>query len=236
MSLFDRITYLGMRLLAQALAAKHLEMKVTGLRHVPEYGPAVLVARHYHHLFDGVVLFLSIPRPIHILVTLDWTKSAYIRQLMKLATTLARWPVVLRSEALETYANPGPCQRKSAFTAGDINRHQRRALSDSVELLAEGRILVVFPEGYPNIDPHYTPKKQPEEFLPFKAGFAAIAAAAEKRLGARIPIIPTGFRYTKNSRWTARLNIGEAVYSEDFVSRRLIVKYLQERVAQLSGL
>jgi len=98
-----------------------------------------------------------------------------------------------------------------------------------VELLAEGRLLVVFPEGYPNIDPHYTPKKQPEEFLPFKAGFAAIAAAAEKRLGASIPIIPTGFRYTKNSRWTARLNIGEAVYSEDLVSRRLIVKYLQER-------
>jgi Acyltransferase len=86
---------------------------------------------------------------------------------------------VLRSEALKKYANTSHRQRKSAFTAGYINRHQRRALCDSVELLAEGRLLVAFPEGYPNIDPHYTPKKQPEEFLPFKPGFAAIVAAAE---------------------------------------------------------
>jgi 1-acyl-sn-glycerol-3-phosphate acyltransferase len=100
MSWFDRITYPGMRLFAQVIAANRLEMKVTGLAHVPEYGPAVLVARHYHHLFDGVALFLSIPRPIHILVTLDWTKSTHVRRLMKRATTLARWPVVLRNENL----------------------------------------------------------------------------------------------------------------------------------------
>jgi hypothetical protein len=90
MSWFDRITYPGVRLFAQVIAANRLEMKVTGLAHVPEYGPAVLVARHYHHLFDGVALFLSIPRPIHILVTLDWTKSTHVRRLMKRATTLAR--------------------------------------------------------------------------------------------------------------------------------------------------
>jgi 1-acyl-sn-glycerol-3-phosphate acyltransferase len=81
-------------------------------------------------------------------------------------------------------------------------------------------LLVVFPEGYPNIDPHYTPKTRAEEFLPFKSGFAAIAAAAEKRLGAKIPIIPTGFHYTRARCWTARLNIGKPVYSEDFVSRQ----------------
>jgi hypothetical protein len=173
----------------------------------------------------------------HVPSILDWTKSTHVRRLMKRATTLARWPVVLRNDALETYANPDHYQKRGAFTDGDINRYQRRAICDSVELLAEGRILVVFPEGYPNIDPHYTPKRQPEEFLPFnKPGFASIAAAAEKRLGARIPIIPTGFRYTKSNHWTARLNIGEAVYSENFVSRKLVVKYLQERVAQLSGL
>ncbi len=133
---------------------------------------------------------------------------------------------MLRSEASQT----------CAFTPGDINRSQRRAICDSVELLAEDRVLVVFPEGYPNIDPHYTPKRKAEEFLPFKPGFAAIAAAAEKRLGARIPIIPTGIRYAKNSHWTARVNIGQAVYLEDFISRKLVVKYLQEQVAQLSGL
>jgi len=94
----------------------------------------------------------------------------------------------------------------------------------------------VFPEGYPNIDPHYTPKIGPKEFLPFKAGFATIAAAAEKRLGAKVPMLPSGFRYTKNNRWIARLNIGEPVYLEDFVSRPLLVSYMEQRVAELSGL
>ena len=47
----------------------------TGLEHIPTDGPVLLIARHYHHLFDGVVLLLSVPRPIHILVTLDWVKT-----------------------------------------------------------------------------------------------------------------------------------------------------------------
>ena len=65
-----------------------------------------------------------------------------------------------------------------------------------LRLLREGRLLVIFPEGYPNIDPHYTPKIHAQEMLPFKSGFAAIAAAAEKRLGASIPLVPVGIRYT----------------------------------------
>jgi hypothetical protein len=174
-------------------------------------------------------------RPIHILVTLDWAKDSYARYLMTLATTIARWPVVLRSDALRDCANPGRGQR-TAFPIADMKRYQRRALYDSVKLLAQDCMLVVFPEGYPNIDPHYTPKTRSEEFLPFKSGFAAIAAAAEKRLAARVPIVPIGFRYTKNKRWTVRLNIGEAVYLEDFVSRQLLVSYMEQRVAELSGL
>lgn len=33
----------------------------------------------------------------------------------------------------------------------------------------------------------------------------------------------------------ARLNIGEAVYLEDFASRPLLVSYMEQRVAELSG-
>jgi putative membrane protein len=149
---------------------------------------------------------------------------------------MARWPIVLRGDALRTCVNRDRTWRGKIIAAAAIRGYQRSALSDSVALLAEGRVLVVFPEGYPNIDPHYTPKTRPEEFLPFKAGFATIAAAAEKRLGAKVPIVPSGFCYTKNSRWTARLNIGEAVYLKDFVSRPSLVSYMEQRVAELSGL
>lgn len=222
------ISYI-MRLGARALAAARVDYAVTGLDHVPASGPVLLVARHYHHLLDGVVLLAALSRPIHILMTLDWVKHNYTRRLLALGTSMARWPVVRRGGA--------PAGERHV-TTGD----QRRGLDESVELLVEGRVLVVFPEGYPNIDPHYTPKTRPEEFLPFKHGFAFIAAAAEKRLGTRVPIIPAGFRYAKQGRWVARkhgrwavrLRIGEAVYREDFSSRELLVAHLERRVAELS--
>jgi 1-acyl-sn-glycerol-3-phosphate acyltransferase len=232
--IFERATHQTMRLGACALAAGRLQLEVKGLPHIPKHGPVLLVVRHYHHLFDGVALLLSIPRPIHILMTLDWVRSGYVHQLMKLATTMARWPVVLRRDALRALDNSGRGQ-KNAFTNADIKRYQRRALRDSVELLRQERVLVLFPEGYPGIDPHYTPKTRPEEFLSFRSGFATIAAAAEKRLGARVPIVPSGLCYTKDSRWTAPLNIGEAFYLEDFASRQLLVRYTEQRVAELSG-
>jgi len=234
MTLFDRIISQIVRLGSQALAAGRVDMAVTGLEHMPTEGPVLLVARHYHHLFDGVVLLASIPRPLHILVSLDWAKNSYARRLMTRAATMARWPVVLRRDAQRAGADPDRTLREKTFTAA-IRRYQRSALADSVALLTQGGALVMFPEGYPNIDPHYTPKTRPEEFLPFKTGFATIAAAAEKRLGARVPIVPAGFRYTKTSRWTARLNIGAAVYLEDFASRQLLVNCMERRVAELSG-
>jgi 1-acyl-sn-glycerol-3-phosphate acyltransferase len=215
------ISYI-MRLGARALAAARVDLTVTGLEHVPASGPALLVARHYHYLLDGVVLLTVLPRPIHILVTLDWVKRSYARRLLGLATAMARWPVVRRGGA--------PAGERHV-TAGD----QRRGLDESVELLVEGRVLVVFPEGYPNIDPHYTPKTRPEEMLPFKHGFAVIAAAAEKQLEARVPIVPAGFHYMRHGRWTVRLRIGEAIYLEDFSSRQLLVAHLERRVAELSG-
>jgi 1-acyl-sn-glycerol-3-phosphate acyltransferase len=208
---------LATRLGARALAAARVAIAFTGLEHVPAAGPVLLVARHYHYVFDGVVLLVSIPRPIHMLVTLDWVKNGYARRLLTLATAMVRWPVVLRSD-------------------GAVRRYQRSALDDSVALLAEGRVLVAFPEGYPNIDRHYTPKTKPEEVLPFKGGFAAIAAAAERRLGSRIAIVPCGLSYTRNGSWTARLNVGRAVYLEDFGSRQMLVRYMEQRVVELSQL
>ena len=226
MSLFDRMTSQAIRLGARALAAGRLEIVVTGLDHIPRDGPALLVARHYHHLFDGVVLLLSLPRPIHLLVTLDWATNPWMCRLMSLATKMARWPVVLRSDALRT-------DGKAPGLAG-IKRQHRNSVRDAVTLIAEGGILVIFPEGYPNIDPRYTPKRGPQDFLPFKAGFATIAAAAEKRLGIKVPIVPSGFRYTKERRWRAQLNIGAGFYVGDFASRQLLVRHAERRVVELS--
>jgi 1-acyl-sn-glycerol-3-phosphate acyltransferase len=235
-NVFERTTNQAMQLIARALAAGRLKTEMTGLHHIPKHGPVLLVARHFHHLFDGVALFLSIPRPIHILVTLEWVKSRHVHRLMNLATEMARWPVVLRSAALQARDNERPHGIKNLLTAVDRNRYQRKALRDSLDLLVEGRVLVIFPEGYPNIDPNYTPKTHSEELLPFQSGFAAIATAAERHLGARVPIIPTGLLYTSGRLWTVQLNVGEAVYMDNFVSREHLVRYLETQVAELSRL
>jgi 1-acyl-sn-glycerol-3-phosphate acyltransferase len=234
MSPVSRMAALATRLGARAFAAGRVAIAVTGLEHIPAAGPVLLVARHYHYVFDGVALLVSIPRPIHMLVTLDWVKNDYARRLLRLATAMVRWPVVLRSDAGRTRVTEA--RGEKLVRAGAVRRHQRSALDDSVALLSEGRVLVVFPEGYPNIDRHYTPKTKPEEVLPFKGGFAAIAATAERRLGSPIAMVPCGFSYTRSGSWAARLNIGEAVYLEDFGSRQMLVRYMERRVAELSQL
>ena len=42
---------------------------------------------------------------------------------------------------------------------------------------------MVFPEGYPNVDPDYTPKGE-GEMLPFRPGFARLAVLAAQAGGA----------------------------------------------------
>jgi putative membrane protein len=225
-----------MRLVAHVLARGRLRIEVTGLHHVPARGPAILVARHYHHLFDGVALHWAIPRRIHIVVTLDWATNLLTRASMGMLLRAARWPAVLRADALARQALRTETSGSRAFAVADLNRYQRKAIRDSVALLREGRLLVIFPEGYPNVDPHYTPKTREHELLPFKAGFAVVAAAAEKQLNRKIPLIPAGFNYTAGNKWTARLNFGEPHTTGEFSSRDDLVRSLERDVATLSNL
>jgi putative membrane protein len=193
-----------------------------------------LVARHYHHLFDGLALYAAIPRQLHILVTLDWANNGPVKLFMAWATKVGRWPVILRADAVKRNANDNQRQRRNFMSPDDVARYQRKAMKDCLKLLTDGRVLVVFPEGYPNIDPTYTPKTEPNEFLPFKSRFAAIAAAAERRLSKSIPIIPVGFRYTEGEPWIAQVHIGTPNYTREFSSRESLVKNVERQVRILS--
>jgi putative membrane protein len=222
---------LGMRLIARALAGR-LEIEASGLDHIPPQGPVILAARHYHHLFDGLALLLTLPRPTHVVVTLDWAPNGFTRAAMEALTRLAGWPVIARTQALVTEADRA--RRQTIFSGGRAQRDQRAGLRAALRLLMEGRALVVFPEGYPNIDPHYTPKRYAEEWLPFKGGFAAIAAAAERRSRAKIPIVPVGLHYRREGRWKVRLRFGTPVCLRDFPSRRCLIDYVEAQVRFLS--
>jgi 1-acyl-sn-glycerol-3-phosphate acyltransferase len=72
----EMATAKSMRLLARSIAAGRLQTVSSGTEHIPANGPALIVARHYHHLFDGLALFAVLPRHFHIVVTLDWVQNA----------------------------------------------------------------------------------------------------------------------------------------------------------------
>lgn len=220
----------AMRLIAVLLIGRRLKTVIAGgLEHVPAEGPALLVARHYHHLFDGLALSAALKRRFHIVVTLDWAGSRATKLLMYSLNRLARWPMVLRADALEQAQPP-----RRQFTALDIRHYQITALRDAVTLLDDQRLLVIFPEGYPNIDPGYTPKQQPDEFLPFKPGFIHIAKAAERRCGIKIPMIPVGIHYRSGPPWVAVLRFGAPIYVDASQNKKKLIAKIEHCVKELS--
>lgn len=218
-----------MRLVARAVAAGRLRTVAAGADAIPAHGPVVIAARHYHHLYDGAALFAAMPRPFHVVVTLDWASSRTSRMIMEKLTQAARWPALLRPDAVRRARRKG----RTVFSPEEVLRYRRRAFHEAVELLAEGRVLVVFPEGYPNIDPHYTPKTQPDDFLPFKSGFLRIVQAAENRLAREIPILPLGLYYGAGRPATVHLRIGPPIDRAAFPGAGLI-KQLEQEVRKLS--
>ena len=61
--------------MARKLVDRALDLHVVGLEHVPSAGPAILVARHYHHLYDAAAILARVPREVHVLVALDWLRD-----------------------------------------------------------------------------------------------------------------------------------------------------------------
>lgn len=219
-----------MRLGARALAANRLKTIVSGLEHIPVNGPALIAARHYHHLFDGLAMLTAMPRQFHIVVALDWAQNKPTKFFFATINRLARWPTLLRGDALVRRAD----ERHNLFSERDLLRYQHEAMRQSVDLLVEGRVLVIFPEGYPNIDPIYTPKTAPEEFLPFKAGFVSILTAAERRLNQRIPVIPAGLHYKKGNPWICCLRFGPPIYLDTNRSKEDLLENIERTVKNLS--
>jgi 1-acyl-sn-glycerol-3-phosphate acyltransferase len=186
---------------------------VEGLERVPRTGPVLLAARHYHHLLDGAVLVHHLARPVHIIVGLDWTANARQRRWMERACAWAEYPVILR---------PATTGARGGYAASEVLRYLRSGVRDAAALLRDGRVVLVFPEGYPVVDPtasDATPRaRDADGLLPFAAGFRTIVDAARRgaaaadagRAGAAaLAIVPVGFRYeARGARWRIAARFG----------------------------
>jgi len=180
--------------------AKEATVEFHGAEHLPATGPVVLASRHVHHALDGCVFFTELPRPFRAVVTSDWAPSGVRRKALTFGTQAMQWPTVLRN-----VEGISPAEQAAAV---------KRALRDAVTVLRNGEVLLIFPEGYPNVDPHPTPKTSLDDFLPFEPGFAKIVALAQRELQERIPVVPIGFWYAGGPPWTIIGRIGAPLYLE----------------------
>lgn len=228
-----RISRLVVRRGSVLLASKQVSLQVEGREHLPQQGSVLLVARHFHHLYDGCVLLHSVPRPLHILIGLDWITSSRLRWLMERACTLVQWPVVLRAERWQG----SPSTAHSVYQAREILPYLRRATTLSVQLLRQGEVLAVFPEGYPAIDPHPTPRSHETAFLPFRPGFVRWIDLVERDGHTRVSVVPTGLDYQAqpDGRWQVTLRFGSPLARADFPHAAAFLQAVEQRVHTLSA-
>lgn len=204
-----------------ALAKRKLEVTVEGLDLVPDQGPVILAARHYHHLYDGVVLVSTLNRPTRIVVGLDWITNRAGYSMMDRLCRAAGWPVVVRHDA-------------SSANRAHVMATMRRGVNDAINVLRRGEVLLVFPEGYPTIDPGYTPKTDDDAFLPFQAGMLRIARLA-KRSGIDAPLVPVGLRYERGPRWRVTLAFGAPRRLDEEDDDATLLRAIEADVKALSG-
>jgi putative membrane protein len=205
---------------------RRLELRVEGLENVPESGAVMLAARHFHHFWDGAIFAATFSRPIHIVVGLDWAHGRGRRAMAALCRA-AGFPIVMRTDGAGDTGD-----------ASDGRRYLRQATDETVGLLRAGELVIVFPEGYPTIDPHETRKPDRDEFLPFQPGFVHFVAQAQRDGATRVPIVPVGFAYEpldpRERRWRVAVRFGEPVTLEPEQDRAALVREVESRVQELS--
>jgi 1-acyl-sn-glycerol-3-phosphate acyltransferase len=191
---------LGPRAISEwGLRTQAASVVVEGREHVPASGPVMLVARHFHHLLDGAVLVTRVARPIHIVVGLDWAATPGQRRWMERLCRAAEYPIVLRQPTIE---------RSATYRRDELLRYTRSALRETTRLLRAGRVILVFPEGYPNVDPTGSRKRGADDWLPFEPGFLKMIEMAERNGATRVALLPVGFAYESGRRWSIRARIG----------------------------
>lgn len=211
--------------------SRRLNVRLHDVGNVPSMGPVLLVSRHYHHYLDGVIYLALLPRRARILVALDWIPSSWLRLPLEWGCDLAGWPAVLRRDRLERIAGTG----RSVYAPREATRYLVQAWRTAIDVLRHGEILIIFPEGYPNIDPVDTPKHDSSDFLAFRRGFIRLVGAAQRDQAIRVAIVPVGLSYRPGRRWQVDVRFGRPHYAAQLKDMKELADTIEAEVRRLSG-
>ncbi|WP_219211363.1 MFS transporter [Variovorax boronicumulans] len=144
-----------LRFVAWVLSRFVYRFKIEGDEHIPTEGPAVLVCNHVSFI-DAVLLMAASPRPIRFIMDHRIFRVPVLGWLFRLAKAI---PIAPQKD------NPAAYER---------------AFAQAVEVLREGDLLAIFPEGAITSD---------GSLQPFKGGVMKILAGA-RAVGVEPPVIP----------------------------------------------
>ena len=144
-----------LRFVAWVLSRFVYRFKIEGDEHIPTEGPAVLVCNHVSFI-DAVLLMAASPRPIRFIMDHRIFRVPVLGWLFRLAKAI---PIAPQKDDPAAY---------------------ERAFAQAVEVLSEGDLLAIFPEGAITSD---------GSLQPFKGGVMKILAGA-RAVGVEPPVIP----------------------------------------------
>ncbi|HEX6315838.1 MAG TPA: lysophospholipid acyltransferase family protein [Gemmatimonadaceae bacterium] len=148
-----------------ARAASHIYYRVRFTGPAIPAGPVLLVANHPNSLIDPTLVVAAGSRPVRFLAKAPLFREWQISWLIRGAGAI---PVYRRSD------DPSQMAR---------NEDAFRAVYD---VLAQGHVVGIFPEGISHSEPG---------MAPLKTGAARIALGAASRLGQAISIVPVGLSF-----------------------------------------
>jgi len=144
-----------LRFYAWVLSRLVYRFKIRGDEHIPDAGPALLVCNHVSFV-DAVLLMAASPRPIRFLMDHRIFRVPVLGWLFKLAKAI---PIASQKDDPEAY---------------------ERAFQQAAQVLREGDLLGIFPEGAITRD---------GTLQPFKGGAKKILDAAHAE-GLAVPVVP----------------------------------------------
>jgi 1-acyl-sn-glycerol-3-phosphate acyltransferase len=167
------------------------QIEITGGDRIPSFGPVIIVAKHSNSLVDGGFISTYLPRMPRVLA----------------ASTIWDYKPLV---PLLNAAGVIPLFRRQDKRAS--NSRNKQSVTGSWDLLADGGVLALFPEGISHNDPFVKP---------MKSGAARIALEAERHRGPlNISIIPVGLNFEDKSKFRSRvlMQIGDPLTVSDIVN------------------